>query len=65
MEAHMELDDTISRVKTLIAQREQIDAELATIFGGTAPPPRKQITCGKCGEIGHTARSCTKQEEAT
>jgi hypothetical protein len=57
----MDLDDTIARVKALIAQRENIDAELATIFGGQAPLPRKPIQCGKCGEPGHTARTCTKE----
>jgi hypothetical protein len=59
----MELDETIARVKQLIAQRENIDAELATIFAGAAPPTRKTITCGKCGEVGHSARSCTKAQE--
>ena len=54
----MELDDTIARVKQLIAQRENIDAELATIFAGTAPPTRRPTTCGVCGKEGHTARTC-------
>ena len=56
----MELDDTINRVKQLIEQRAAIDAELAGIFGGQAPQKRT-VTCSKCGEPGHTARSCTKE----
>lgn len=56
----MELDQTIARVKQLIAQREEIEAELAAIFGGApATLARKPPTCKKCGEQGHTARSCT------
>ena len=58
----MEIDTTISRVKELIAQRENIDAELAALFGGTSPPKRKSLTCSLCSQEGHTARSCpTKQ----
>jgi hypothetical protein len=63
MEAHMELDDTIAHVKQLISQREAINAELAIIFGGGTPSTRKPQTCGKCGEPGHTARTCTKTQE--
>ena len=58
----MEIDDTINRVKVLIAQRENIDAELATIFAGTVPPTRKPITCGHCGKEGHTARTCSEKQ---
>ena len=54
----MELDDTINRVKVLIAQRENIDAELATIFAGTVPPRRKPSVCSVCQKEGHTARTC-------
>jgi len=59
----MELDDTITRVKQLIAQRENIDAELATIFGGTAPPKRRAVICSICNTEGHTARSCPSKPQ--
>ena len=54
----MELDDLIGRVKALIAQRENIDAELATLFAGATPPGRKPPTCKKCGQEGHRANAC-------
>jgi hypothetical protein len=55
----MEIDARISRVKDLISKREEIDAELAALFGITAPP-RKLQKCTSCGEPGHTARTCRK-----
>ena len=52
------LDAKIERVKTLIAQREEIDAELSQLLAGTLE--RKAKKCTKCGGEGHTARSCTQ-----
>jgi hypothetical protein len=44
------IDDTIARVKDLIKQREEIDAELAGIFGVSDQPrrgrPRKAAANG-------------------
>lgn len=61
----MELEQTIARVKQLITQREEIEAELTAIFGGTPPTlTRKPPTCKKCGEQGHTARGCPKLQES-
>lgn len=59
----MELDDTIARVKQLIAQRETIDAELATIFAGTAPSKRKTPVCSLCGQEGHRATTCPNKPQ--
>jgi hypothetical protein len=53
----MEIDARISRFKDLIAKREAIDSELASLFGITAGP-RKLQKCASCGEMGHTARAC-------
>jgi hypothetical protein len=55
----MEIDVRISRVKELIAKREQIDAELASLLGMTVGSKKPQ-KCASCGEAGHTARTCRK-----
>jgi hypothetical protein len=54
------LDAKIARVKTLIAQREEIDAELAQLLAGTLE--RKPKKCTRCGGQGHTARNCPEAE---
>ena len=60
----MELDAKITRVKELIAKREQLDAELSELLGGTARE-RRAARCSLCGEPGHRASTCpTKQGEA-
>jgi hypothetical protein len=55
----MEIDVRISRVKELIAKREEIDTELASLLG-MAVGSRKSQRCASCGEAGHTARTCRK-----
>lgn len=53
----------IERIKTLIAQREQIDSELVSLVtNGTKPKERKPASCKTCGSLEHTARNCTKQD---
>jgi len=61
---YMEIDAKIARVKDVIAKREEIDAELASLFGLTAPQ-RKLQKCASCGEPGHTARTCRKDANGT
>ena len=53
----MTIDDRITRVKELIARREEIDRQLADLFGGIAPA-RKILHCSTCGASGHNAKSC-------
>ena len=56
----MEYD--IIRAKELIAQREDIDAELKGIFtGAEKSASRKPQKCGSCGEEGHSARTCPQR----
>jgi hypothetical protein len=50
----------IERIKSLIEQRQAIDTELVAIVNGAAK--RKPQVCGKCGEHGHSARTCTKPD---
>ncbi len=57
----MDIDTQITRVKDLIAKREEIDAELSTILGVT-PKARKTQRCSICNEEGHTARTCTQPQ---
>lgn len=56
----MEIDARISRLKDLVAKREEIDAELASLFGLNTSS-RKPQKCTVCGEPGHTARTCKKE----
>lgn len=54
----MELNETITRAKHLIAQREALDAELEALFGGSAPVRRKPPVCSLCHQEGHRAPTC-------
>ena len=56
----MEIDTQIARVKDLIARREEIDAELASMLG-IIPKARKVMRCSTCNEEGHTARTCPQK----
>ena len=57
----MDLDATMTRIRELVQEREEIDAELLSVLNTTAreSKERKQQTCSKCGKAGHTARTCT------
>jgi len=57
----MDIDDRIARAKELIQKREEIDAELAVMFGITARA-RKLMRCSKCGEEGHNSKTCAAQQ---
>jgi hypothetical protein len=57
----MTIDERIARVKDLIQKREEIDAELAGMFG-LATRAKKPLRCSKCGEEGHNAKTCIAAE---
>jgi hypothetical protein len=57
----MTIDERIARVKDLIQKREEIDAELAGMFG-LVGRVKKPLRCSKCGEEGHNAKTCTAAE---
>lgn len=54
----MSIESRIAAAKELIRKREEIDQQLADLFGGA--PPKKQ-KCSICGSTGHTARSCPQK----
>ncbi len=49
----MDLDT--QKVRELLDRRDKIDEELQSIFGAKE---RKPSTCSKCGQAGHSARTC-------
>ena len=57
----IEIDTKIARVKDLIRRREEIDTELANIFGSTLKS-RKTLRCSRCGEEGHNSKTCPAQQ---
>jgi hypothetical protein len=58
----MDIDARIALAKELIAKREEIDRQLADLFGGIAPAKRTRA-CKVCGEAGHDARSCPQAQK--
>lgn len=52
------MDAKLTRIKELIVQKEAIDTELASLIAGTPVTARKQRTCKKCGQPGHSAKTC-------
>ena len=56
------LDERITRVKDLIARREEIDAELMSLLniGQRQTEPKPSRRCSKCGDAGHRATTCPK-----
>jgi hypothetical protein len=58
----MNIDERIALAKEMIAKREDIDRQLAELFGG-AVPARKARSCKLCGASDHDARSCPQAEK--
>ena len=53
------MDIDTQRIRELLDKRDAIDAELASLISGQQT--KKPIKCGSCGELNHSARSCTKK----
>ena len=52
-----------NRIRQLLDQRDELDRELASAVNGatnSTSNTRKPASCSKCGEEGHTARTCAK-----
>ncbi len=58
----MEIETRIARAKELIAKREEIDAQLAALFGGAAPA-KKARRCKICDGEGHNAVTCPERQD--
>jgi hypothetical protein len=58
----MHLADQIARAKELIAKRDEIDEQLAALFGG-APVVKKTRRCKICGGEGHNATTCPERQD--
>ena len=54
------MEDKLKAARELIARRDEIDQQLAALFGGGEPKTRKAQTCSKCGSPEHNARACTQ-----
>jgi len=59
----VDLDERIAFAKELIAKREEIDRQLGDLFGGATSIPKLTRFCSKCGQTGHTARTCAGADE--
>lgn len=56
------MEEKLARIKALITQREEIDAELAGLIGGFE---KRKPRCSVCNEPGHRATACpTKVQQA-
>ena len=58
------MDERLSRIKTLIGEIEEKETELTALMGGGVTKERAPQKCSKCGQLGHTARTCTFVAEA-
>lgn len=54
-----------AKLRKLLDDRDAIDAEIASTVNGDAPAKRERAPqkCSKCGEEGHSARTCVNKEK--
>jgi zinc knuckle protein len=55
------MDARLTRIRDLIAQKEQIDSELEGLIAGAPIKEKKPRACSTCGQEGHTSRSCPQK----
>ncbi len=53
-----ERDEIVSKLEALDTEERKLLAEAQQLFGATTASQGRVMTCGKCGEKGHNARSC-------
>ena len=58
----MDIDTQIARIKELIGKREEIDEQLAALFGG-ATVTKKTRRCKICDGEGHNALTCPERPD--
>jgi hypothetical protein len=63
-ESEMSIHARIARVKELIAKREELDAELNELLGGSVTREKRSSKCSICGEPGHRATTCPVKQVA-
>lgn len=55
----MDIRQKLARATELQGQIDTLSQELASLFGEGEAPEKAQRKCGKCGQPGHQARTCT------
>jgi hypothetical protein len=58
----VDIDTQIARIKELITKREEIDEQLAALFGGAAVT-KKTRRCKICDGEGHNALTCPERPD--
>jgi hypothetical protein len=52
------IEEKLKAARELIAQRDEIDRQLEQLLSGSVPSARRAQRCSKCGQEGHSARTC-------
>jgi len=58
----MDIDAQIARIKEIITKREELDEQLAALFGGAAVT-KKTRRCKICDGEGHNALTCPERPD--
>jgi hypothetical protein len=52
----------LKAITLLLAERQAIDEKLATFGSEEGSQSRKRTSCKRCGQEGHTVRTCPRPE---